>query len=131
MSLAKFIGEHEDAVESDLRQYTGAGIEDLGTKTLSWKTANSIIKTLPINSALARELSPEISSWENTLKTNLLLADVIDLLQLLVYVVSKIGGGNVQKPKPIKRPGSKDNSKHIGKGAMKVNDLKEWLFKRR
>lgn len=37
----------------------------------------------------------------------------------------------MQKPKPIKRPGAKDNDKHIGKGAMKVNDLKEWLFKRR
>lgn len=112
----------------------GHGIEDLG-ESLSWSKAKHILKTLSIDSALARDLDPDLGSWNSILKTNYLLADVVDLLQAIHYALVCIGGGKATKPRPIDRPGkaSSDDgtTKHYGKGAMPAKDLYNWIFSRK
>lgn len=112
---------------------SGHGIEELGEK-LSWSKAKHILKTLSVNSALARDLDPDLGSWNSILKTNYLLADVVDLLQSIHYAIVCIGGGKMTKPKPIDRPGKSstdDGTKHYGKGAMPAKDLYNWIFSRK
>lgn len=53
------------------------------------------------------------------------------MLQLIDYHLVCMTGARANKPKPYPRPNDEDKSKkHIGKGAMKVDDLKKWIFKK-
>lgn len=124
------IGEHRTSLESDLYTYTHHSIDELGSD-LDWNTAYAIIKTLPLDSALARELQPEGTIWSSRLKTNYLLADIVDLLAGILYTVGRMAGGKPQKPKPIERPSTKKHKDHYGREALPVNELKSWLFKRK
>lgn len=107
------------------------GVADIGS-TLSWYTVKAILEHLGLDSALARDLHEEYTLWNSTLKTNFLLADIADLLQAIDYHLVSMTGAKVKKPKPYPRPSKDtDNKKHIGKGAMKVDELKKWIFKKR
>lgn len=112
----------------------GMGIDDIGSD-LSWSTVKAILKHLPLSSALAREVNAESTTWGSTLKTNFLLADIVDMLQVIDYHLVKISGAKAQKPKPYPRPKvkgkEKAGTKHYGKGAMKRDELKDWIFKKR
>lgn len=126
------IEEHESAVDSDLLHASGRGIEDLGS-SLSWQAASSILHNLSLDSALARDVNPDTNLWNSTLKTNYILADIFDVLSAIHYTLIKIAGGKAQKPKSYPRPNDKrkEVKKIGGKGAMKVEDLKKWIFKKR
>lgn len=84
-----------------------------------------------MDSALARELQPDGTIWSSRLKTNMLLADMVDLLGGILYTVSKLAGGKPHKPKPVERPGKQTKTEHYGKGAMPMDKLKDWIFKRK
>lgn len=72
------------------------------------------------------------NGWENTLKTNAILADIYDMLQVINSNVSRLGGSRKKKIKPYPRPGDKDgDTKHIGKGALPFNKLCEWIQEKR
>ena len=128
INLAKVIDEHEEAVEYDLQTKFDRGIDDIG-ENLSWYTVKSYLTHLPLSSALARELNSESATWDSTLKTNFLLADLIDVLQAIDYHLVSMSGSKAHKPKPYPRPNGKKDSgtKHYGKGAMKANELENWF----
>jgi hypothetical protein len=60
-----------------------------------------LIRQLPPTSRLARAEDPA-ALWT---ETDYLVANLIDQVAALTWVVGSLGGGKRQKPKPIKRPG--------------------------
>lgn len=126
MSLAKFIDEHGEALTYDLMTRTHYTIDDIGG-ALSWRSLYSFIKFLGTDSALARDLDKS-TGWETTIKTNAILADIYDLLQVINANLVKVGGGKTKKINPYPRPGGdEDKKRKIGKDAVPVTDLREWI----
>lgn len=78
------------------------------------------------DSALARDLDKR-TGWEDTIQTNILLADIYDLLQV---INANICGGKKRNFKPYPRPGRRDDNKKIGKGAMPLTELLNWIKER-
>lgn len=106
-------------------------IDDAGG-ALSWSALSSFIKNLGGDSALARELGKS-TGWENTKKTNELLADIFDLLQNInfniVAFANSLAGKKITKNfSPYPRPGKEDNTKRkLGKDALPLPKLREWI----
>ena len=125
ISLASFAEEHCEALQYDLLTRTNYQLDDVGG-VLSWNALDSFIRNLDSGSALARDLGKS-TGWENTLQTNILLADIYDLLQVINANICGLGGGKRKKIKPYPRPKGKDNDKKIGKGAMPLSELKKWF----
>lgn len=104
---------------------TGCTVDDIGEK-IGWDAFYSFVTNLDTNSALSRDLNQEVYTWGTTLKTNIILADIFDILSAINYNVANFGGGKPKKPKPYPRPGQKDkNVKHYGKDGVK--DIRAWL----
>lgn len=63
--------------------------------------------------------------WDSTLKTNIILADIFDVLNSLAHGL----GGSKHRVKPYPRPFDKDKKdKKIGKGACaSVDELRKWF----
>ena len=108
---------------------TGYTLNDVGGR-LPWSALSSFIDNLQVDSALAREIGG-YAGWESTFKTNLILADIYDVLQAIAINL----GGKKHKFKPYPRPFDKDkkkDEKHIGKGALaSVDDLRNWIKEKR
>lgn len=129
LSLAEFANEHAEALNYDLLTRTCYQLDDVGG-ALSWGALMSFIKNLRTDSALARDLGKS-TGWEDVIKTNEILADIFDLLQVININICRLGGGKYQKIKPYPRPGRDENKKRIGSGAMPANKLREWLEEKR
>ena len=107
---------------------TNYTLNDLGG-ALTWGSLYSFIKHLGSDSALARDLGKS-SGWETTAQTNAILADIYDLLQAINANLVNYASGGKQKRKltPYPRPGrEEDNKRKLGKGAMPLNELREWF----
>lgn len=131
ISLASFVDEHAEALNYDLMTRTHYDLDDLGG-SLSWRSLYSFIKNVGGNSALARDLD-KATGWDETLKTNAILADIYDLLQVIhADLISFASRGKKKvKIKPYPRPGAdEDKKRRIGKGAMSVSDLRNWIKER-
>ena len=131
IGLAGFIEDHRGAVERDLLCETGHELKDVG-RTLSWGALSSFMSTVKMGSALGNELNPELAEWATRWKTNEILADIYDQLalvnaQLRILITKKRG----QKPKLYKRPGQKEDTQRIGKGAIPIDSMREWIQKKR
>lgn len=127
-SLRGFINEHKEAVEYDLITSASVELSDVGG-SLTWGAFASLIKNLPHSSATWKELHPDMAEWTSPLKTNLLLADIYDVLsQINANVCSGISRSKPHPIKPYPRPWVK-NDKHYGesKDAMPAQDLEEWI----
>lgn len=109
---------------------TNYQIDDVGG-ALSWSSLRSFIKYLGGDSALAHDLGKS-TGWEDTIKTNAILADIYDLLQQLnANMIAIASHKRAKKITPYPRPGKdKDNVKKIGKGALPVNELHKWIEER-
>ena len=128
ISLAEFVEEHGEALTYDLITRTNYQLDDIGG-ALSWSSLHSFIKFLPGDSALAREAG-EISVWDSRMKTNAILADIYDSLQLLNANLVAYASGGKTKPKltPYPRPGREDNTKRtFGKGPLPLEQMREWI----
>ena len=92
----------------------------------------SFIKNVGPESAIGRELG-YATGWETTTKTNAILADIYDLLQVINRnLVAAHSKEKVKKKiKPYPRPGQDENKRKIGKGALPVNELREWIENKR
>lgn len=66
-------------------------------------------------------------TWGTTLKTNIILADIFDILSAINYNLAGFGGNkHPKKPKPYPRPGQKDKEvTHYGKNGVK--DIRAWI----
>lgn len=126
ISLAAFAEEHAEALNYDLLTKTQYTLDDVGG-SLSWGAFRSFIHFLDTGSALARDLNKS-TGWETSLTTNVILADLYDLLQVIHEDLRTLGGHKSRKIKPYPRPGrDEDNKRKIGKGAMPLDQLREWL----
>lgn len=126
VSLANFVEDHGEAINYDLLTRTTYQLDDVGG-VLSWDSLHSFIKYLGTDSALARDLGKS-TGWEQTIKTNALLADIYDLLQVINANLCTLGGKRAKKIKPYPRPSDKDeNTRKIGKGALPIDELREWI----
>ena len=128
ISLVDFVSKHDKAITFDLLTKTSYTLDDLGGE-LSWFALSSFIENLDTNSALARDLKKS-TGWESTLQTNVILADIFDLLQAINSNLCAIGGSKQhRKVKPYPRPFGKgdESTKKIGKDPLPLNQLKEWI----
>ena len=126
MSLAQFVNENSEAIEYDLLTRTGYCLQDVG-RSLSWTALNSFIKNTPPDSALMRNLRPDLYQWSTQAKTNAILADIYDVLSMInANLCAKGSGKRPKRPKPYPRPQSNHNE-HIGT-PMPVDELHRKIF---
>lgn len=129
LRLVRFCEEHYEAIAYDLLTRTNYQIDDIGG-ALSWSSLDAFIKRLGADSEVARDLGKN-TIWISTLQTNILLADIFDLIQVLraenvfYHTKKKI------KNDPYPRPGKDKNKDRLGSGAMPANELSIWIDKRR
>lgn len=130
ISLRGFIEDHREAVNHDLISSAGIEINDIGG-SLSWGAFGAFIKKTPEDSALFRELHPEIGDWGTVLRTNIILADIYDCLsQINNNIVSGFSRKKSRKTEKYPRPWLQKKGKKIGT-AMKRKELHEWMEKKR
>lgn len=130
MGLCAFLTEYKEAVECDLLTSTGYTLRDVGD-TVSWGALREFISNAPAGSATAHALDPDLSSWGSLLKTNALLADIFDILNMINANICSLGSGKpARRPPKIERPGDKQNQK-IGGHGMTATDLDAQLEKKR
>lgn len=133
LSLSKFARDHRGALEYDLMTRTGCELEDVG-RSLSWGALGNFIKNLPLESATVRELKPEMSLWSTRFETNVILADIFDVLQIInANLVAYCNRHRAEKPPRYPRPFQKknDDKTHIGSGALPPAELRAWFEKKR
>ena len=126
----RFCDEHYEAIAYDLLTRTNYQIDDIGG-ALSWSSLDAFIKRLGSDSELARDLG-KYSAWVTPLQTNVILADIFDLIQ--VFREENVNYHTKKKIKsdPYPRPGKENDKKQrIGSDAMPANELCEWINKRR
>lgn len=101
--------------------------------SLSWEALGAYLRHLSPESATVSELNPTVSSWGTRTRTNVLLADLYDLLQQVNANLVAVGSHKKPKPwKPYPRPWAKnDNEKHFGRGALPAAELHEWIEEKR
>lgn len=107
-------------------------INDIG-EALPWASLYAFIKNLGTDSALARDLG-KATGWETTLKTNSILADIYDMLQVIhADIISWSSRGKRKgKIKPYPRPGADaDKKRKLGKNALPLPELRKWIESRR
>lgn len=102
----------------------GRRLEDLGTKSLSWRDLYVIAMQSPPTSALVRAIQPERAAWAAGLVTADLLALVADLLAVANW--QRQGKRNAQRPKPITRPGDKPSASSWGAEPIPIRDFDSW-----
>ena len=110
---------------------TSYTLDDLGG-SLKWGALKSFIKNVGPDSALARDLGKQ-TGWENTLKTNVILADIYDLLQVINSNICALAnkGKSRKQIKPYPRPGKGDDKKRkIGKGAVTLEAMRDFIRRR-
>lgn len=101
-------------------------MDDVGG-VLSWDALGDFINKAEPDSALAMELDPEASRWSTRLKTNEILADIYDLIAYFrADVVGLLMHKKPKRPVLYKRP-HKNEKKKVGKGALPMNDLRNWI----
>lgn len=131
IGLAEFVFEHRGAVERDLLG-TGYSLDDVGA-SLSWDALKSFLSYTRPDSALYRELHPEMSEWSTVLKTNIILADIYDQLQITNALIRMgLSRKKPRPPEPYKRPWVTDaRTKHMGKKPLaSVAEMREWIRQR-
>lgn len=129
IGLAKLIDHHKESIEYDLFCRTGYSLEDLGT-SISWNTLYDFITHLDDKSAFARDVSPEAADWGSVRRTNIILADIFDMLGAINYNLIRMSGSKSNnKPKLYPRPGqnNSDSTKKFGKKPLPVTDIRNWV----
>ena len=80
------------------------------------------------------QLNPDVATWSSTVKTNVILADIYDVLtcinaNLMAHATGKPG----KRPKPYPRPNRTDpeNERHFGRDALPPDELRKWFENKR
>lgn len=92
----------------------------------------SFITHLDSQSALAKDISPEAAEWSSTAKTNAILADIFDELEVIRYTIQAVNLRKGKKPHKLTkypRPGDKDKQRKekIGSKPIPVSDIRNWV----
>ena len=109
----------------------GASLDDVPAR-YSWRALKSFIENLDMDSALFRECEPEMSMWSQTAKTNAVLADIYDVINLLNANFVAFGSyKKANRPKLYPRPWRKEEGdRHYGKDAVTQEEFKDWIKKK-
>lgn len=122
----RFCEEHHGAINYDLFTKTGYELSDAGV-SFSYGALASFVEHAEPDSALARELNPEVAEWATRVKTNAILADLYDAIMSVRHDMdSLLSKKHIKKPKPYPRPGQKTTN-HIGSGPLPFEELREWF----
>lgn len=106
----------------------GVEVKDVG-RSISWGALLSFLTHLPPDSALSRELDPESSAWYTTAKTNLILADLFDILATINGNMVAIARRKAaRKIDPYPRPGARHkNAEHIVGELRTFAEINSWI----
>lgn len=106
---------------------TGNSLSDVGRR-LDWSALNSFMQKTAPDSALMREIHPDVYNWATPMKTNALLADIYDVLNAInANLCAKGTGKRAKRPKPYPRPVSGKTESHIGT-PMPIDELHRRIF---
>lgn len=83
-----------------------------------------IVKQSPNDSALARAQHGDEALWG---LPEQLMAQTVDYLAWLTWSKTKDAQHNRGKPTPIPRPGIDSGVTRIGKGALSMDEMDDWL----
>lgn len=109
----------------------GYQIKDIG-RSLSWGALRSFIENLGPDSAVAREIDPEVYEWSTRLKTNTILADIFDMLALINANLVAVGSHKAsKKPKTYPRPKNGGTDQHYGSKPVSVRQLRAMFASKR
>ncbi|GAA2395839.1 hypothetical protein GCM10010420_21730 [Streptomyces glaucosporus] len=100
------VDEHAEALESDLLRHYGVDLLDWHRGRLSSRRLAVLLRHLPRDSALARELHGEAADWS---VTDHLLATVVDQLAESNWMFATVNRDEdsdpLDHPEPVPRPG--------------------------
>ena len=101
--LAQVITQDFDALEADFKRFYGEDLRMVCWGENPWTVRRVLthVKHLPPDSALVRKRDGDFAGWSNDTE---MLAAVVDLLQSLISVTVKVGGGEAPEPTPVPRP---------------------------
>lgn len=99
--LLELYDEHSEALEYDLIAL-GLRWRDVPSRDLDWGDVRAIVLSSPRTSALRRARDPERSAWD---ANTYVLANVVEELSVVAYLLSRIRGAHPKRPKPYPRPG--------------------------
>lgn len=117
------LDEWGEEIEYDLLTM-GKRLEDLGTLALSWRDLLVIIRQAPLDSAYVRAKRGEAAHWG---VAEYLLATVVDALEAANWQRGNQGAKTPSpRPKPVHRPGVKDEKKTFGADAIPVSRFNDW-----
>lgn len=106
-------------------------------RALPWSALHSFIINKSPDSALYRELAPEMADWCSIAKTNALLADIYDILAIFnTNVKCLLTKRSFPKPKLQKRPvvnrqNADDGERHFGRDPLRPDELEKWFVMKR
>ena len=121
--LCWLLNRHAEAIEFDLLAL-GLRLDDLGTDRLTWRDLYVVVHRSGPASALVRELQPELAAWASGAIVADLLAHVVDLLAAGNW--QRQGKKAAPKPKPVPRPGKKQDGQRYGADPIPVKDFDDW-----
>lgn len=132
ISLAQFIEEHREALNYDLITKTHYQVEDVGG-VLSWDALDSFIKHIGPSSALAQDLGYNLEGWDTRVKTNAILADIYDILQMINRnIIAANSKKHInEKITPYPRPGREKKERALGRDGLPKNELLAWIEQKR
>ena len=81
------------------------------------------------------EQDQEKAVWSTRMKTNFILADIYDVLNMInANIVALASREPAKAPKKYPRPGNNrdnENERHFGRGALPPDELKKWIEEKR
>lgn len=104
---------------------TGKELADVG-RSLSWQAFEAFVHHANVGSALAKELNPDVSEWTTVYKTNVILADIFDVLSAINANLCAVGSG--KKPK---KPPTYPRKKQKPKKQMTIAEMREAIDRKR
>jgi hypothetical protein len=111
-----------------LQRFYGIDLLGLWRGELSPRRLAALVSNLPRDAAVHRATYGERARWGDT---EHLLADVVDLLQLLWWAQTKDGSKNRNRPKPLPRPGvtppKDERTERIGSGSWSLAEMRDKL----
>lgn len=117
-ALAEALREHPDEVEYECIRM-GVRLRDAPSPRLTWRDLWVILSCSPPESPIHMALSDtDTAPWRIS---DYLLAAVVDAVNIRLW---QAGGGKGQKPRPVPRP---EDTRHIGRDALPVDEMREWL----
>lgn len=123
LAVSAELSEHGEAIEYDLIRM-GLRLADLGTLALSWRDLLVIIRQAPPESAYVRSVRGEDSQWQLTQQ---LLASIKDSVEMGNWQRANAGRkAPTPRPKPIPRPGIRNDKGRVGSGAIPIKDFDKW-----